>query len=85
MKPVTPNNFQRFAERYPEHAREMARLEKLIMEIADAEIRDRVRGRVNVELGIVLLKNQEVGEAIAQLFRTKLNDILELRDFTLDM
>lgn len=81
MKSPAPDNFQRFIERYPLHASELHRLEKLIRDLRDAELRKRVHARVNVELGIVLLKNQEVGIALEQLFQIKLGDIQELRDF----
>lgn len=77
MKSVTPDNFKRFREAYPNHAGELDRLEKVINRIEDPELREKVSARVNVELGIVFLKNQEVLTALHHIFEEQLSDLSE--------
>ncbi len=50
---------------------------KLISNIADLELRSQVQSRVNLELGIVLLKNHEVDEALKKILSM---EIVNLKD-----
>ncbi len=72
MKSPVPDNFKRFSEAYPSYATELQRLKKIIDRIGDVELRDRVRARINVELGIVFLKNQEVASTLQFIFEREL-------------
>ncbi len=72
MKSVTPNNFARFRILYPKHATEIYELEKTIEMIEDDELRFKIGARINIELGVVILKNEEVGEALKNLFQKEL-------------
>lgn len=77
MKSPAPNNFQRFATQYPDYVHDLDRIMKLISNIADLELRSQVQSRVNLELGIVLLKNHEVDEALKKILSM---EIVNLKD-----
>jgi hypothetical protein len=72
MKPISPNNFARFKTLYPEHGMEITQIEKAISDIEDEGLRNKIEARINVELGVVLLQNQEVGDLLSKLFQKEL-------------
>lgn len=75
MKPTTIDNFQRFTDQYPSYNTELDRLKKIIDQIDDKEIQAKVYARVNIELGVVLLKNKEVGIALTRLLHMQFEDL----------
>lgn len=75
MKPTSIDNFQRFADQYPSYNLELDRLKKIINQIDDEHIQTKVYARVNVELGVVLLKNKEVGIALSRLLHMQFEDL----------
>lgn len=74
MKPTPIDNFQRFIDQYPDYHLELNRLKKIIDQIDDQQIQAKVYARVNVELGVVLLKNKEVGIALTRLLHMQFED-----------
>ncbi|MFZ4461720.1 MAG: hypothetical protein ACOYN2_04270 [Patescibacteria group bacterium] len=72
MKPLTNNNFTRFCQIYPQHSLEIREIEKAIDTIEDSELRTKIAAKINVELGVVILKNEEVGDLLMNLFTKEL-------------
>ena len=83
MKPLSPDNFARFIVLHPEYRADIMHIRKIVNTIEDAELQAKILARINVELGVVLLGNQEIGNLLDGLFLKAIKDQVDPTEDTL--
>jgi len=73
-KPVIVfDNFTRFLVENSDESNDVAEMRKAIDQIEDPELRDRVYQRLNVELGVILLRKSEIQHMLREVFQTEVS------------
>lgn len=66
------DNFARYLEENSEESQGVEEIARAISRIADPVLREQVYQRINVELGVILLRKAEIQAELRQLFATEL-------------
>lgn len=65
------DNFARFLTENTEESQHIEEIKKAIATISDPVLRTRIYGRMNVELGVILLRKAEIQEELCKIFETE--------------
>lgn len=68
-----PDNFARFIAENSDESHDVIEMRKAIDQIEDAELRGRVYQRLNVELGVILLRKSEIQQMLRDVFQTEVS------------
>ncbi len=68
------DNFARFHAENSEESHGVEEIYRAIKNISDPILRNRVYQRMNVELGVILLRKAEIQEELRKIFETELLD-----------
>ena len=67
------DNFARFLAENSDESHDVVEMRKAIEQIEDAELRSRVYQRLNVELGVILLRKSEIQQMLKDVFQTEVS------------
>lgn len=68
-----PDNFARFIAENSDESHDVIEMRKAIDQIEDADLRARVYQRLNVELGVILLRKSEIQQMLRDVFQTEVS------------
>ena len=65
------DNFSRFLMDNTEESQQIEEIKKAISSIPDTDLQTRIYQRINVELGVILLRKAEIQEELSKIFETE--------------
>lgn len=72
--PSSLDNFARFLTENHEETHEVQEIINAIHRIPDPVLRERIYYRINVELGVILLRKTEIQQTLRQIFHAELRE-----------
>ncbi len=66
------DNFQRLRTHSPSHSDTVSSIEKAIASIEDSILREKLYQKINVELGVLLLRNKEIESSLQKLMTSEI-------------